>query len=83
MHHFPRDSNPGIYDPNRDTTARAELGSFPDGAKVSGYAVEPMSWAVASGLITGSNENGKTYLLPVGTTTRAQYATIIYRFLEK
>jgi|GEM_PF-3345454 len=67
----------------RDTSARAELSDFPDGAKVSGYAIEPMRWAVASGLITGSKENGKTYLLPIGTTTRAQYATIIYRFLEK
>ena len=67
----------------RDTSARADLADFPDANKISAYALEPLSWAVASGLITGSSENGKTYLLPVGTTTRAQYATIIYRFLEK
>ena len=67
----------------RDTSARADLADFPDANKISAYALEPLSWAVASGLITGSGENGKTYLLPVGTTTRAQYATIIYRFLEK
>jgi len=67
----------------RDTSARAELSDFPDANNISAYALEPFSWAVASGLINGSSENGKTYLMPVGTTTRAQYASIIYRFLEK
>lgn len=67
----------------RDTTARADLSSFPDGAKVSGYAVDAIAWAVAKGIISGSLENGVAYLMPTGTTTRAQYASIIYRFLEK
>ena len=61
-----------------DTLARAELSAFPDGAKVSGYAVDALSWAVAVGLVNGSD--GK--LLPQGNATRAQVATILMRFME-
>ena len=65
-----------------DVAARADLSLFIDAAKVDGYAVEAMSWAVAEGIINGVAENGTIYLQPQGTTTRAQYATIIYRYLE-
>ena len=67
----------------RDVTSRADLSLFPDAEQISGYAVDALSWAVSVGMINGSQENGATYLMPRGTTTRAQYATIIYRFLEK
>lgn len=67
----------------RDVTGRADLSLFPDAEQISGYAVEALSWAVSVGMINGSQEDGVTYLMPRGTTTRAQYATIIYRFLEK
>lgn len=65
-----------------DVSARTDLSLFIDAAKVDGYAVEAMSWAVAEGIINGVAENGTVYLQPQGTTTRAQYATIIYRYLE-
>ena len=67
----------------RDVTPRADLSTFPDANKISGYAVDALAWAVAVGMINGSLEGDVTYLLPIGTTTRAQYASIIYRFLEK
>ncbi len=54
------------------------LAAFPDAEKVSDYAVEAMNWAVAVGLINGSD--GK--LLPGETATRAQIATIMMRFLQ-
>ena len=39
-----------------------------------------MAWAVAEGLIQGISE---TTLSPRGTTTRAQAATILVRYLEQ
>ena len=36
-----------------DTSARGNLDQYPDRGDVSGYAVEPLSWAVAEGLIKG------------------------------
>ncbi|MBP3413542.1 MAG: S-layer homology domain-containing protein [Oscillospiraceae bacterium] len=67
----------------RDISPRADLAIFPDASQVSGYAKEYISWAVATGLITGVGRNGVAYLMPIGTTTRAQYSTIVYRFLVK
>ena len=61
-----------------DTSARADLSGFPDAGNVSSYAKDPICWAVAEGLINGSD--GK--LLPQGNATRAQVATILMRFIE-
>ena len=63
-------------------SARADISTFPDASKVDGYAVDSMRWAVGSGLITGSAQNGKIYLDPLGHATRAQVATILNRYLE-
>ena len=57
----------------------AALTAFSDADKVSGYASEAMQWAVAEGLLQGSN--GK--LNPQDSATRAQVATILMRFMEK
>lgn len=38
---------------------------------------------VAEGLVSGSNEGGKTILNPKGNATRAQVATILMRFCGK
>ena len=54
------------------------LSAFPDADRVSPYAVEALNWAVAEGLINGSD--GK--LLPGDTATRAQIATVLMRWLE-
>ncbi len=65
-----------------DTTKRADLNVFPDANKVSGYAKEALAWANAEGLVKGSNENGKDYLNPTGSATRAQVATILARYAQ-
>ena len=65
-----------------DVSAKAELSSFPDGGKVSDYAQDPLAWAVAVGLVTGTKEGSNTYLDPQGSATRAQVATILMRFIE-
>lgn len=65
-----------------DTSASVALTGFPDGASVSPWAKDAMQWAVGSGLIQGTKENGKIFLNPQGTSTRAQVAVILMRFLE-
>lgn len=62
-----------------DVSKSTALTGFSDADKVSGYAAEAMQWAVAEGLLQGSN--GK--LNPQGSATRAQVATILMRFMEK
>ena len=62
-----------------DVSKSAALTAFSDADKVSGYAAEAMQWAVAEGLLQGSNGR----LNPQGSATRAQVATILMRFMEK
>ncbi|MBQ6262776.1 MAG: S-layer homology domain-containing protein [Clostridia bacterium] len=56
---------------------RADLSSFSDGGKVSGWADDAMQWAVEAGLIKGTTGN---LLAPGGKATREQFAAIIERF---
>ena len=58
--------------------ADGKLDSFSDAASVSTYAADAMQWAVANGIVNGSN--GK--LNPQNNATRAQVATILMRFCE-
>ena len=60
-----------------DTSARVDYFDFADSESVSEWAHEAMSWAVAEGLING--KPGKL-LAPQDTITRAEVATVIYRF---
>ena len=61
-----------------DTAKRGILTGFPDAGQVSAYAQEPLEWAVAMGLINGSDG----YLLPQGNATRAQVSAILMRYLQ-
>ena len=54
--------------------------SFSDAAAVSEYAVPAMQWACGSGLVAGVAQEGGLALVPKGTTTRAQAATLMMRF---
>ena len=60
-----------------DVSARSELSGYGDAGKISNYAKEAMSWAVATGLIRGITG---TVLSPGGSATRAQAATLAIRF---
>ncbi len=59
------------------TSARADLGQFPDNANVAGYAKEALSWAVASGVMGGTSSGT---LNPGGTASRAHFAVFMHRF---
>ena len=58
--------------------ASGSLDNFSDAASVSSYAVNAMQWAVANGIVNGSN--GK--LNPKNNATRAEVAAILMRFCE-
>ena len=66
----------------KDVSARADLSTYPDAEKISPFAREAMSWAVAVGLVNGMPEAEGIVLNPQGTTNRAQMATIFMRFCE-
>ena len=65
-----------------DTSKQAELTKFADAKKVSSYAETAVKWAVAEGIIGGTEKNGKAYLDPQGNATRAQVATMLQRFCD-
>ena len=50
--------------------------SYSDALSVSDYAIPAMQWAVGAGLVNGMDDK----LAPQGLATRAQVATILYRF---
>ena len=54
------------------------LDNFSDASTVNSYAVNAMQWAVANGIVNGSN--GK--LNPKNNATRAEVAAILMRFCE-
>ena len=62
---------------NNDTSKSASLSKFSDTGNISRYAVNAMCWAVAEGLISGTDRGT---LDPKGSATRAQLATIIMRY---
>ena len=62
-----------------DTSARAGLNTFSDGAKVSGWAIESMRWSVAAGIVTGRADGT---IDPQGNATRAEVATLVMRIVK-
>ncbi len=61
-----------------NTAKRGTLSSFPDVGSVSDWSKDALSWAVAEGIITGSD----AHLLPRGNATRAQVSAILMRFIQ-
>ena len=58
--------------------------NFSDGTKVSTHAKTAMQWAVGTGVITGNDTtSGKKTLTPQGTATRAEAASMIYKYCTK
>jgi hypothetical protein len=62
-----------------DTSVGAALSNFTDADSISSWALEAMKWVIATGLINGRTE---TTLAALETTTRAEAATMIMRFIE-
>ncbi len=63
----------------KDVSKTTELTAFSDSNKVASYALKQVKWAVASGVITGSN--GK--LNPKGNATRAEVAAMMEKYCKK
>ncbi|MDY4430113.1 S-layer homology domain-containing protein [Evtepia sp.] len=63
-----------------DTTASADLRAYNDAGDISAWALEALQWANGAGLISGRSAD---LLAPAGSTTRAETAVILVRFLEQ
>ena len=63
----------------QSTAGQADLSGYTDAGLVSAYAAAPIGWAVDRGLITGVSAHT---LVPGGSATRAQVATILMRFCQ-
>lgn len=55
---------------------RGDLSNFPDATSVAGWAKEAMAWAVAQGIVIGSDGA----LQPTRDSTRAEAVTVVCRF---
>jgi len=62
-----------------DSGRRASLRDFRDAGEVSAYAVEPLRWALAEGVLQGTAEGE---LLPQGQAARGQTAVFLERFMK-
>lgn len=62
-----------------DSPAAVSMGNFADASAISSYAVQAVDWAQSSGIINGVGSNRFD---PTGIATRAQVATILYRWLS-
>ena len=63
----------------KDVSKTNDLSAFSDAGKVASYALKQVKWAVASGVITGSN--GK--LNPKGNATRAEVAAMMEKYCKR
>lgn len=71
----------------QETTEKADISYMLNANAVSSYAIGDVEWAVAAGLLSGSetkDANGNTVydLKPHATATRGQLAAILMRFCE-
>ena len=62
-----------------DVDKTTELTSYSDQSEISPWADGAFGWAVSEGLVTGRT---LTTLVPKGTATRAEAATLLQRFIE-
>ena len=63
---------------NTNVPQHFNLNHFQDQGQISSWALDATRWAVYSGLMTGTGNN---QLSPQGIVSRAQGATLLYRFL--
>ena len=56
------------------------VSEFTDGASVSDYATDAITWALSEGILAGMGDGA---LAPQGTATRAQAAAMLMRFAER
>ena len=59
-----------------------ELNGFEDCEQIAGFAVDAFTWAVATGLVEGSESADGCYLNPAANLNRAQAAILLQRCVE-
>lgn len=64
---------------NMKTDARADLSAYTDRGQISQYALSAMQWAVASGILRGTDAHT---LNPLGYATRAEIAQMVSNFMR-
>ncbi|MCL2152990.1 MAG: S-layer homology domain-containing protein [Oscillospiraceae bacterium] len=62
-----------------DISAADDLSKFTDMGDISAWALDAMRWAIAVGIVQGRTA---TTTVPQGTSTRAEVATILKRYIE-
>ena len=65
-----------------DVDAASRLSGFADREHVAGFATDAFNWAVATGLVEGSQTNEGFCLNPTGSLNRAQAAILLQRCVE-
>ena len=63
-----------------DVSRSGDLKFYTDAASIGSWAVDALRWANAEGLINGRTSST---LVPAGTATRAEAATILTRFCQR
>ena len=69
-----------LYHAQGSPESDVSLSKFEDTASVSNWAVNAVKWAVQEKVINGSSENGKLYINPTGSATRAESATMMTNY---
>ena len=64
-----------------DMNVYGDLSTFADMGKISDFAKEPMTWAVAESLISGVAVGREALLDPQGVTTREQFAMMMAEYM--
>ncbi|MCI8811416.1 MAG: leucine-rich repeat protein [Oscillibacter sp.] len=64
----------------RTTTSNGSLTGYADSKLVANSARNAMTWAIGNGIISGTSDGR---LNPAGTSTRAQFAVILYRYYRQ
>lgn len=67
----------------RNGGTMADIASFSDVGDISGYAVNPMRWAVGAGLMEGRGTENGTMLSPKATAMRSELAVVLMNLREK
>lgn len=66
-----------------DVSKSAEIKDFEDADEIANWAAAATKWAVAENIMAGKTKDGKKFLAPDETATRAEAAQLIMNYLEK
>lgn len=59
-----------------------DLSVYEDGRNIEPEHKDAVMWCMAHGVVSGKTKNGKQYIAPNDTITRAEFAQMIYKFRQ-